>query len=56
MKTQRLHRIWYKTDYIETDSVGAFSEQFPAETSTRRIVNVDWSTPGEVEVTWLISS
>ena len=56
MKTQKLMRIGYKTDLSETDPDywGAFSAPFPAEDSTRRIVAVDWSTPGEVIVTWLV--
>lgn len=58
MKTQRLHRAWYPTDVTEEDAeyVGAFSAPFPAESAMRRIVNVDWSTPGEVQVTWLVGA
>ena len=57
MPTQRLHRTWYSTDVDPADPgyVGAFSDRFPAESASRRIVDVDWSTPGEVQVTWLIS-
>lgn len=59
---QRLMRTWYKTDAILDDSgepegvltMGAFTEPFRPEGDGRRIVAVDWSTPGEVEVTWLI--
>lgn len=57
MKTQRLMRTWYTTDATddEPDYLGAFSADFPAETPARRIVSVDWSTRGEVMVTWLIN-
>jgi hypothetical protein len=57
MKTQRLMRSWYATDVAEDDPdyVGSFSDRFPAEDDTRRIVAVDWSKRGEVEVTWLVS-
>jgi hypothetical protein len=48
-------RTWYKTD-ADDESVGTFSSPFPAEEPGRRIVAVDWSTPGEVEVTWLVSA
>jgi hypothetical protein len=53
---QRLERTWYKTDIDPSDAdyVGTFSAQFPAEDATRRIVRVDWSPRGEVEVTWLV--
>jgi hypothetical protein len=49
-------RSWYPTDVSADDPeyVGSFSDPFPAEDDTRRIVDVDWSTPGEVQVTWLI--
>lgn len=57
MKMQKLMRTWYSTDVDESDPdyVGAFSAPFPAEDATRKIVSVDWSKRGEVEVTWLIS-
>lgn len=57
MRTQKLMRSWYPTDASADDPeyVGAFSGPFPAEEAGRRIVAVDWSKPGEVEVTWLIS-
>lgn len=54
---QRLMRTWYRTDIDDNDTeyVGAFSDPFPAEgRDGRRIVDVDWATPGEVQVTWLI--
>lgn len=53
----RLMRTWYRTDISKDDPeyVGAFSNPFPVEDSTRRIIAVDWSKPGEVEVTWLVS-
>lgn len=35
-------------------NVGTFSDPFPAPDANRQIVAVDWSTRGEVEVTWLI--
>ncbi len=54
---QRLMRILYATDAAEDDPlyIGTFSDPFPAEGASRRIVAVDWSTRGQVEVTWLIS-
>jgi hypothetical protein len=57
VKHQRLMRTWYATDVTADDPayLGAFSAPFPAEEPTRRIVDVDWSTPGEVMVTWLTS-
>ena len=58
MRTKRLMRTWYPTDLNRDEDpeyVGAFSDPFPAEDETMRIVAVDWSTPGEVQVTWLIS-
>lgn len=57
MTTQRLMRTWYQTDLDEVSDpeyVGTFSSPFPVEKDGRRIVHVDWSTPGEVEVTWLV--
>lgn len=46
-------RVIYRTD-AEDEYGGMFSDPFPAEDDTRRIVAVDWSTPGEVTVTWLV--
>lgn len=53
---QRLMRTWYKTDIENADPeyIGSFSLPFPAEKDGRRIIAVDWSKRGEVEVTWLI--
>ena len=51
MRHKRLMRTWYKTD--AEDGIGTFSAPFPWRTESQ-IVNVDWSVPGEVEVTWLI--
>jgi hypothetical protein len=50
-------RAVYPTDASDDDLtyIGAFSDLFPSEEATRRIVAVDWSTRGQVEVTWLIS-
>lgn len=61
MRLQRLMRTWYATDAEprvgpEAGSDGTFSAPFPAEEETRRIVAVDWSTPGEVMVTWLVTT
>lgn len=58
MSTQRLLRSWYPTDVTDDDPeyVGALSCPFPAEDAAHRIVAVDWSTPGEVMVTWLVSA
>lgn len=53
MKTQRLMRVWYKTDVFPDEP--EFSDPFPAETASRRVVDVDWSNPGEVRVTWLVT-
>lgn len=57
-RLQRLQRTWYATDATpdDPDYIGAFSDPFPAEDATRKIVDVDWSKPGEVMVTWLISA
>jgi hypothetical protein len=62
MKEQRLMWVWYPTTSASGFAppgggpgyVVASSLPFPAETSTRRIVAVNWSEPGEVGVTWLI--
>lgn len=50
----RLTRMWVKTDYDPKDPeyVGAHSSAFMAE-DNRQIVNVDWSVPGEVCITYL---
>jgi len=40
----------------DPEYVGSFSSVFPPPNSSREIVAVDWSVPGEVEVTWLISA
>jgi len=59
MPNKQLMRTWYKTDRdVEKDPeyVGSFSSVFPPPNSSREIVAVDWSVPGEVEVTWLISA
>jgi hypothetical protein len=55
---KRLMRTWYPTD-VDPDQpeyVGAFSDPFPDQGNQARIVAVDWSTPGEVEITWLVSA
>lgn len=59
MRTARLHRTWYPTDVTDEDPdyVGAFSDPFPDprhRTDGAQIVHVDWSKPGEVQVTYLI--
>lgn len=56
MGNQKLMRVAYPTDYnpSEPEYIGSFSAPFPAMGSDRTIVAVDWSKPGEVEVTWLI--
>lgn len=55
---QRLMRTVYPTDAADDDPayIGAFSDLFPAENPSRRIVAVDWSTKGQVEVTWLLDA
>jgi hypothetical protein len=55
---QRLMRVAYPTDVIqaEPEYIGSFSSPFPAESPGRRIVAVDWSKHGEVEVTWLVTA
>jgi hypothetical protein len=50
-------RQWYDTDAGDGETpeyVGAFSSPFPTPNDGHQIVAVDWSTRGEVEVTWLI--
>jgi hypothetical protein len=49
MGNQKLMRVVYPTDRdpAEPEYIGSFSGEFPAEGSGRRIVAVDWSTPGE---------
>lgn len=58
MSETRLMRVWYRTDVDEEepDYLGAFSRPFPAPDDSRKIVDVDWSTRGEVQVTWLITN
>jgi hypothetical protein len=56
VKLQKLMRTWYKTDAEPGTYDGAFSDPFPGETPDRKIIAVDWSTVGEVEVTWLVSA
>lgn len=51
----RLMRMWVKTDYDPTqdpDYVGAYSGAFMVD-DNQQIVDVDWSVPGEVCVTYL---
>ncbi len=54
---QYLMRTWYRTDGADPkfpDYVGAFSVTIPKwPEGEARIVAVDWSEPGMVEVTWL---
>ena len=59
---QQLVREWYDTDAHpdwrgaeDRNYVGTVSSSFEAEQAGRRIVSVDWSNPGEVEVTWLVT-
>lgn len=58
MKLQRLLRVEYGTDYDATqpEYPGNFSDPFPAADNTRTIVDVDWSTPGYVVITWLVNA
>lgn len=55
---QQVFRTRYKTNVTDDDPEfeGNLSATFPAENPSRRIVSVDWSTPGEVEITWLITA
>ena len=55
MANVRLMRTWYKTDVTEDDPTykGSFSAPFPAQMAAK-IVHVDWSVRGEVEVTYVI--
>jgi hypothetical protein len=51
----RLHRMWVSTDYNteeDPEYPGAFSGAFMLD-DTQQIVDVDWSVPGEVCVTYL---
>jgi len=57
---KRLMRVWYRTDSAPNvrdspneEYVGTFSDPFPGNPSWQ-IVDVDWSPPGEVQVTYLI--
>lgn len=56
-RQQRLLRIEYGTDYSDAqpEYPGNFSDPFPAADDTRKIVDVDWSNPGYVTITWLVS-
>lgn len=60
MRTVRLLRTVYKTDATddEPEYVGTQSDPIPAPdqgvNAGWRIVGVDWSKRGEVEVTWLV--
>lgn len=47
---KRLCRTWYPTD-AGPDNAGSFSTHVP-DVVIDRIVSVDWSVPGEVEVTY----
>lgn len=50
----RLHRVFIRTDYNPDDPeyLGALSAPF-MDDDNAEIVGVDWSVPGEVEVTYL---
>lgn len=51
----RLHRAWFSTDYNaeeDPEYVGAYSGAFMLD-DNQQIVDVDWSVPGEVCVTYL---
>jgi len=53
---KHLTRTWYKTDYTggPEGGVGTFSGSIPDRAfEDGTIVNVDWSEPGAVEVTFL---
>lgn len=55
---KKLHRMWFSTDYDATDVdspeyLGAVSETFLVG-EEQEIVDVDWSVPGEVQVTYLL--
>lgn len=57
MRKVRLTRAWFSTDYDMDDVdnpeyLGAVSEPFMAG-GGREIVDVDWSIPGEVQVTFM---
>lgn len=54
-RTKRLVRTWYRTDVDTNDPeyVGTRSAPIPASV-TDEIVAVDWSVPGEVQVTYLV--
>jgi hypothetical protein len=59
---KRLARTWYATDAgaplngpgADTEYVGAFSTPIPDHV-IERIVSVDWSVRGEVEVTYWVA-
>lgn len=52
---KRLMRTWYKTDVEPGDEeyVGSFSGPIP-DNVVGKIVAVDWSKRGEVEVTYVV--
>lgn len=54
---KRLMRTTYTTDYDpnEPEVLGSFSANIP-ENADWQVVNIDWSQPGWVEVTFLIPS
>jgi hypothetical protein len=60
MSNWKLMRTWYQTDYDENEPeyVGSFSGVIPniPLMNGSQIIHVDWSTPGQVEVTFLIRS
>lgn len=47
--------MWFSTDYDadEPEYLGAVSESFFVG-DEQKIVDVDWSVPGEVQVTYLV--
>lgn len=60
MKRRRVkvHRMTFSTDYdpgVDPEYQGNWSEPFMVGEEDE-IVNVDWSVPGEVEVTYLSTS
>ena len=52
---QRLVRVFYPTDASDS-SPGTISGGFSDEGDDRRVVSVDWSVTGRVEVTFLVTS
>ena len=57
MSNVRLMRTWYKTDVTEDDPTyeGSFSAPFPAQMAAK-IVGVNWSVRGGVEITYVIEA